>query len=44
MTLKIIKRLFAIIALIQSFAGCAAKFTDTFCIDGITLRAFNHKV
>jgi amino acid permease len=28
MTFKIIKRLFAIIALVQSFAGGAAEFAD----------------
>lgn len=43
MAFKIIKRLFAIVALIESFAGGAAKFTDTFGVVGATLRANNTK-
>ena len=44
MALKIIKGLFAIVALVKGFAGSAAKFADEFGIGGMALGALYNTV
>ena len=44
MTLKIFKGLFAIVALVQRFAGSSAKPAHEHGIVGVTMRALNNIV